>query len=109
MSIAIPSETPLLKPEPSGAIRVGDSRVLLELVIESFQEGSTPEAIVQAFPTVTLPEVYSVIAFYLRHPQEIADYLAQRERQSEAVQKKIEASQPDLTDIRNRLAAGRGR
>ena len=35
-----------IKVEPSGAIRVGNSRVLLELVINSFLDGASPETIV---------------------------------------------------------------
>jgi uncharacterized protein (DUF433 family) len=107
MSMAIPAEAPPLNQEPSGAIRVGNSRVLLELVIHAFQDGATPEAITQAYPSLALSEVYSVIAFYLRHPKDIAEYLAQRESQAEATQAKIEASQADLTGIRRRLAAAR--
>jgi uncharacterized protein (DUF433 family) len=109
MSLAIAPESPPLHQEPSGAFRIGNSRVLLELVVRAFQDGATPEAIAQAYPSLTLSEVYSVIAFYLRHPQEIAEYLAKREAQAAATQAKIEASQPDLSDIRERLRVARGR
>lgn len=108
MSLAIPPEAPPLNQEPSGAIRVGNSRVLLELVIRAFQNGATLEAITQAYPSLALSEVYSVIAFYLRHPKDISEYSAQRESDAEATQAKIEASQPDLSDIRKRLAVARG-
>ena len=38
--------------EPIGAVRVGTSRVLLELVIRAFQDGQTPEAIVESYETL---------------------------------------------------------
>ena len=59
-------EAPPLRREDSGAIRVGQTRVLLELVVHAFQDGATPEAIVQGYPTLSLAEVYAVIAYALR-------------------------------------------
>src|SRR5262245_54690550 len=37
------SEAPPLREDSSGAVRIGQSRVLLELVIRAFQDGATPE------------------------------------------------------------------
>jgi hypothetical protein len=79
--------------------------VLLELVLGEFQDGATPEAIVQQYPTLTLYDVYAVIAYYLRHRQEIEDYLAQRESLSREVRQRIEAAQGDLGKIRRRILA----
>ena len=101
------SETPPLHEDSTGALRVGESRVLLELVIRAFQDGATPEAIVQRYPTATLPDVYSVIAYYLRNRDEIEDYLARRERQAAEVRLRVEALQGDLGDLRRRLLARR--
>jgi uncharacterized protein (DUF433 family) len=89
-------------------VRVGQSRVLLELVIHAFQDGATPEVIVLSYPTLTLADVYSVIAYYLRHKDDVEQYLAQRERKAEEVQRRVEAGQGDLKDIRARLLARRG-
>ena len=71
--------------------------MLLELVIRAFQDGATPEVIVQRYATLTLSDVYSVIAFYLRHTDEVEAYLATRERQAETTRERIEGSQGDLT------------
>ena len=101
------AEAPPLREDASGALRVGDSRVLLELVIRAFQDGATVETIVQRYSTLTLPDVYAVIAYYLRHRGEIEDYLARREQQAQEVQRQIESSQGDLKEIRDRLAARR--
>jgi uncharacterized protein (DUF433 family) len=107
MSTVIRAEAPPLRQDVSGALRVGQSRVLLELVIRSFQDGATPEAIVQRYPTTTLADVYAVIAYYLRHPDEIEAYLAARERQAGEVQQRVEGRQGDLADLRRRLLAQR--
>ena len=93
--------------DASGAYRVGSSRVLLELVIRAFQDGATPEAIVQRFPTLALADVYSVIAFYLREPQPIDDYLAEREQLAIEVKQRVQPAEADLAGIRQRIQAAR--
>jgi len=101
------AEAPPLREDSAGALRVGDSRVLLELVIRAFQDGATPETIVQRYSTVALPDVYAVIAYYLRHRSEIETYLARREQKAEEVRHRVERQQGDLSEIRARLLAQR--
>ena len=105
MNPTVEPEAPPLKQDESGAIRVGDSRVLLELVIRAFQDGAEPEAIVQRYPTLSLSDVYTTVGYYLRHQQEVDNYLQFREEVAESVQQKISAIQPDITAIRSRLLA----
>jgi uncharacterized protein (DUF433 family) len=107
MAFSIQTETPPLREEADGALRVGKSRVLLELVIEAFQDGETPEGIVQRYTTLELSDVYAVIAYYLRHRDEVDSYLIERERGAEDLRKKIESQQCDLSEIRARLQARR--
>lgn len=105
MTIPINFESPPLRQEPSGAVRIGNTRLLLEMVVHAFEDGATPETIVQQFPVVTLAEVYAVIAYYLRHRQEVEQYLAEREKTADEVRRKIESHQGDLAEIRKRLLA----
>jgi uncharacterized protein (DUF433 family) len=107
MTLTAQAETPPFRQDTSGAVRVGDSRVLLELVINAFQDGATPEAIVQRYPTLSLTDVYAVVTYYLRHPTEVEAYLAEREEKAEEVRERIENQQRDLSEIRARLAARR--
>jgi uncharacterized protein (DUF433 family) len=107
MAFAVQAETPPLREDTDGAFRVGDSRVLLELVIRAFQDGAPPEAIVQRYSTLRLPDVYATIAYYLRHPDEIDEYLNAREKQAEEVQNRIARQQGDLSEIRARLLSRR--
>ena len=107
MAFTAQAEAPPLREDATGALRVGDSRVLLELVIRAFQDGATPEMIVQRYSTLALPDVYAVIAYYLRHHSEIEGYLAQREQKAEEVRQRIESQQGDLSEIRARLLAQR--
>jgi len=103
----IQAEVPPLHMDSSGAIRVGDSRVLLELLVRAFQDGATPEAIAQRYTTLNLPDVYGAIAYYLRHRAEVERYLADREQEAGAVRARIEARQGDLAEIRTRLLSQR--
>jgi uncharacterized protein (DUF433 family) len=76
--------------EPTGAWRVGNSRVLVEIVIRAFDDGATPEAICMSYPSVSLPEVYDLIAYYLRHREEIQAYLHERDRTADELRAKWE-------------------
>src|SRR6516165_7626136 len=105
MALIIQPETPPLRQDASGGFRVGSSRVLVELVIRAFQDGATPEAIAQRYPTATLADIYAVIAYYLRHRQEVDAYLAEREQQAQEVRQRIEHHQGDLADLRHRILA----
>jgi uncharacterized protein (DUF433 family) len=105
MELVLQTEAPPLRRDSSGGLRLGNSRVLLELVIRAFEDGATPEAIAQRYPTTTLAEVYSVIAYYLRHREEIAKYLQEREQLAEGVRERIESQQRDFSELRSRILA----
>ena len=105
MEIMLQTEVPPLRRDASGALRVGRSRVLLELVIHAFQDGATPEVIVQRYPSATLADIYAVIAYYLRHQADIEAYLTERGQRAQEVRQRIESHQGDLTDLRVRLLA----
>jgi uncharacterized protein (DUF433 family) len=103
MSIAFSAEPVPLTREENGDIRVGDSRVLLDLVAHAFDGGATPETIVQMYPTLRLSDVYAVITYYLRHRDEVKGYLETREQRAEQTRAMIQSQQPDIREIRQRL------
>lgn len=93
---------------PDGSLRVGKTRLLVDLIVQEFQRGATPEQIVDAYDTASLADVYSIIGYYLRHRAEIEGYLAERERQAEEINKRIEETQGETwKDVRARLLARR--
>src|SRR5438105_11695889 len=96
----------LLRVEEGGAVRVGSSRINLDLVVEQYENGMTPEDMVRAYDTLHLADVHAVIAYYLRHRDEVRAYLKRREAEAEALRAKIEAEHPRLT--REELLARRG-
>lgn len=105
MSLVLEPEALPLREDKSGAIRIGNSRVLLELVIRAFQDGASPESIVQPYSTLSLSDVYTAIGYYLRHQQEIESYLEEREQMAQSVHQQLLKVQPDLSLIRARLLA----
>jgi uncharacterized protein (DUF433 family) len=105
MSLVLQQELPPLTQDSTGAVRVGKSRVLLELVIRAFKDGASPETIVQRYSTLSLGDVYSSIGYYLRHRQEVEAYLRHREQLADSVSEQLSNIMPDLSHIRSRLLA----
>jgi len=94
-----------LREDPAGVFRVGRSRVLLELVIQAFQGGATPEAIVQSYDTLSLADVYAVVSYYLANPAPFDEYLRERDVAADQLRRKIEAAQPPRENLRAILLA----
>lgn len=107
MPLTIQPESPPLRVDDAGAIRVGKTRVLLDLVVAAFREGATPEEIVQMYDSLALADVYGVIAYYLTHQQDVDAYIAQRTREAQELRVKVDESQRHLPNIRARLLAAR--
>jgi uncharacterized protein (DUF433 family) len=93
-ALTLNSERPPLRVDEGGAVRVGKSRVSLDLVIEQYEHGMTPEEMVRAYDTLVLADIHSVIAYYLRHRDEVRAYLKRRAEEAEALQAKIESERP---------------
>jgi uncharacterized protein (DUF433 family) len=99
MTVATVSFEPLsvtvpLREDPPGVFRVGDSRVLLELVIGAFKNGESPEAIVRSYRSLRLADVYALISRYLANPAPFDEHLRECQQQGDAIRGQIEASQP---------------
>lgn len=94
-----------LRTDEHGVIRVGDSQVLLDIVIREFNNGADPEGIAHGYPTLELANIYAVIAYYLRHRKEVDEYLQNRREEAERLRKEIEAKQPGRAELRAKLLA----
>lgn len=95
-----------LRTDEHGAIRVGNSRVLLELVIHAYYMGETPEGIVDSYPSLTTSDVYAVLGYYLAHREDIDAYVRQRDQQAEHLLQALEANlTPEARALRTRLRA----
>jgi uncharacterized protein (DUF433 family) len=79
-----------LRQDLSGTIRIGQSRVTLDVVAQCFEGGHTPEMIVEQFPTLSLADVYLVVGYYLQNHSEMQQYLAEGQRIADEAKKKTE-------------------
>lgn len=102
MAFAIVAQPVPLEFTTEGVLRVGKTCVTLDTVIAVFQQGATAEEIVYRYPSRNLADVYSVIAFYLNHSQEVETYLQQRQQHAQEVRKMSEARY-DPQGLRDRL------
>lgn len=99
----VTTNVPLLMDE-AGVLRLAGTRVSLDSLIYAFDEGATPEEIVQQYPTLNLADTYSVLSYYLQNRAEVKKYLEQRNAQRQEVKNEIEA-RFDPRGLRERLLA----
>ncbi len=103
-----------LKPEPvplvrddAGRLMIVGTRVPLDTLVAAFKRGEAPEVIHYSYPTVTLADIYSVLAYYLHHRDEVEDYISEREREGEETRARMEVLFPPeeglLAKLRVRL------
>lgn len=105
--LTISTDPPPLRVDEDGeTVRVGHSRVTLDILLEAFKLGNSPEEIVYSYDTLELADVYTVIGYYLRHHAEVDAYLDQRQREADSFQKQMEALIPS-EGLRERLLARR--
>ena len=95
-----------LRTDEHGAIRIGKTRVLLELVIHAYYMGETPEGVVDSYPSLATSDVYAVIGYYLGNRGAVDAYVRQRDEQAEQILRDMEANlTPEARALRTRLRA----
>jgi len=104
MALTAAQEAPPLTTDSHGVVRVGGTRVTLDVIVHAFDAGASPEEIVQSFPSLSLPDVYSTVAYVLRHRSEVDAYLAEQVAEAEAIRRAIEERYP-TAELRQRLRA----
>jgi len=94
-----------LRLDDTGTIRIGSSRVTLDVVLADYRNGKSPEEIVRELDTLTLADGHGAIAYYLRHRNEIDEYLRERRDQADALKRQIEAGDPERANLKADLVA----
>ena len=95
-----------LHEDDHGVIRVGGTRVSLESVVVAFDQGASAEEIVDRYPTLSLPVVYSTIAYVLANRKRVDVYVSQRQADVADVRAEVEKRFPP-DGFRARLLARR--
>ena len=78
--------------------------VSLDSIVQCFNEGLSPEAILEEFDTLTLTQVFGAITFYLENQPAINAYRVRQKQRFEAMRR---ASAPLPAGLRERLDAAR--
>jgi uncharacterized protein (DUF433 family) len=102
------TQTLPLRLTEDGTIRIADSRVSLDSVVQHYKLGASAEQIVQKFPALDLADVYAAITYYLNHEEALEEYLRQQEAEGDEAQKKMESDpqyQKNSAELRARLLA----
>lgn len=107
--ITIHSDTVPLRVDASDTIRVANSRITLDVLLEWVRMGVTAEQLVSAdyYPHLALADVRAILAYYDRNKVEIDEYLQRRREEADRMQKQIEATHPSFDEVMARLLAKR--
>ena len=89
----------------NGGYYVAGTRISLDSVVCSFNEGQSPEAIQDDFPLLKRSQIYGAIAFYLDHQTEIDKYLEDAQREFEVNSIPLAEENPALWERLQRARA----
>ena len=108
MTITLHADPVPLRVDATGAIRVGQSRVTLDVLLQYWRMGMKPEDIARGLDTVALADVHGALAYYLPHQAELDEYLRRRDEEAEKLRQEIEAANASrLVPLKARLDAVR--
>jgi uncharacterized protein (DUF433 family) len=108
MPLTIQTDPVPLACDADGTIRVANTRVTLETIVEQFRAGTSAEELLERFPVLSAADVYAVLAYYLRHQPEVKDYLAEQARQADAALAGLGGHHQPWADVSKRLQARHG-
>ena len=83
-----------------GGYYLAGTRVGLDVLVHDFRAGKSPEAILQAYPSIgTLAKVYGAIMFVLEHPEVVEAYL----NEQGALWKELQEKHPLPDEMQDRF------
>jgi uncharacterized protein (DUF433 family) len=95
-----------LTQDADGYIHVTGHRIGLQDLVHYYNEESSPEALLETFPTLSGVLVHKFIAFYLEEQADVDAYVGRCEEEM-ARQRAAAPRGPDAAELRRRLAAKR--
>ena len=86
-------------------IRIKGNRVDIEIVLEDYLEGASPEEILLRYPTLNLEKIHATILYYLAKTEEVEAYLERmRQLNEEASHEQLRNPPPYVFELRERFA-----
>ncbi|HEY0722961.1 MAG TPA: DUF433 domain-containing protein, partial [Pyrinomonadaceae bacterium] len=86
-----PHGVPLVQWE-DGSVRVQGTRLLLAMIVSSFQQGNNPDQIHDSFPSASVTEIGAVIDWYLNNRPEADAYLDEYYAEGERLRLEIQST-----------------
>jgi uncharacterized protein (DUF433 family) len=83
-----------LRVDDDKRLRMWDSRIPLEVIIEYYQRGMTPEEIVECYDLLRLSDVYTLIGYYLDNRNAVDEYLQYWKQRGDEMERMIRAAMP---------------
>jgi uncharacterized protein (DUF433 family) len=105
MTVTLHADPVPLRVDETGTIRVGTSRVTLDVLLADYLQGIPAEEIARQLDTLSLADIHAAIAYYRRHQDEVDEYLRRRRVAAEELRRKIEAADPDRANLKAKLLA----
>jgi uncharacterized protein (DUF433 family) len=84
-------------------VQVAGHRIGLQDLVYYYNEGYSPEGLLEAFPTLSLALIHKIIAFYLENRADVDAYVATCDAEMER-QRASAPRGPDAAELRRRLA-----
>lgn len=83
-------------------VRIAGTRITLDTIVGAYKRGDTPDEILDGFPSLSLADIHTVIAYYLRHREMVDAYIAGNHRAAAEALREYEARfgpMPTLNDL----------
>jgi len=71
-----------LSEDALGVLRVADTRVSLDAVVDLYDEGASAEEIAEQFDILALADVHLVLGYLLRHERDVRQHLEREDAES---------------------------
>jgi uncharacterized protein (DUF433 family) len=97
-----PLPVPLVDNE--GELRIEGTRIPLHYLVYEYRQGASAEEIATRYPSLTLAQVHTLLAYYLANRKTVDTYVQEQEIKAEALRKEIETRFP-TEGLRERLLA----
>ena len=86
-------------------VRIKGNRIDIEIVLEDYLEGASPEEILLRYPTLNLEKIHATILYYLAKTEEVEAYLERaRQLDEEAEQEQLHNPPSFVVELRERFA-----
>ncbi len=105
MTPILPTISVPLRTEADGTIYIGQTKIMLELVISAFRLGDSPEHICENYSVLSLSDVYVIYAYYLQNRESVDLYMKTQEQSEEQFMQQIDERYPLPDTLRAKIRA----